>query len=132
MPNEDGDIEEQDSMNDGGQVVRLSNQSFYLDVTKGSIKRGPDLNTPSYYVNNGGSLLSIQNKLYAQGFSLNPDMLAKEKVKKAARDMSITYNHKKTLHCYDLTEQVFSEIHEGIFSAMRRSENETNEAKDDE
>lgn len=34
---------EKDLMVDGGQVVKLSAQSFYLDVTKGSIKRGPDL-----------------------------------------------------------------------------------------
>lgn len=37
----------------------------------GTIKRGPDLNCNSYYVNNGGSLLSIHNKLYALGFRIN-------------------------------------------------------------
>lgn len=46
-------------MIDNGQVVRLTDQSFYLDVTKGSIKRGPNLTTPSYYVNNGGNLLCM-------------------------------------------------------------------------
>ena len=70
-------------MVDGGQVVKLSTQSFYLDVTKGSIKRGPDLQAPSYYVNNAGSLLCMQNKLYAQGFGLNQDLIAKEKEKSA-------------------------------------------------
>jgi hypothetical protein len=51
--------DEQDKMVDNGQVVKLTDQSFYLDVTKGSIKRGPNLATPSYYVNNGGNLLCM-------------------------------------------------------------------------
>ena len=51
--------EEKDTMVDNGQTVKLSDQSFYLDVTKGSIKRGPNLATPSYYVNNGGNLLCM-------------------------------------------------------------------------
>jgi len=37
----------------------------------GSIKRGPDLNSASYYINNGGSLLSMHNKLFALGFRIN-------------------------------------------------------------
>ena len=51
--------EEKDTMVDNGQTVKLTDQSFYLDVTKGSIKRGPNLATPSYYVNNGGNLLCM-------------------------------------------------------------------------
>lgn len=58
-------------MVDNGQRVKLTNQSFFLDVTMGSIKRGKDLNSASYYVNNGGSLLSISNKLYSLGFRIN-------------------------------------------------------------
>jgi len=32
-------------------------------------------------------------------------------------DASNTYGHKKILHCYNLAEQEFTEINEGIFSA---------------
>jgi hypothetical protein len=52
----------------------LSEQSFYLDVTKGAIKIGPNLCTPSYYFGNYGSLICMQNKLYAQGFGINYDL----------------------------------------------------------
>jgi hypothetical protein len=64
VEHEEGD-DEKDTMIDNGQTVKLSDQSLFLDVTKGSIKRGPNLITASYYVNNGGNLLSMQNKLYA-------------------------------------------------------------------
>ena len=70
----EGVDDEKETLNDNGQIVLLSKQSFYLDVTKGSIKRGPDLNTPSYYVNNGGNLICTNNKLYAKGFGINYDV----------------------------------------------------------
>jgi hypothetical protein len=73
MIEHDDDEDEKDVMIDNGQSVKLTDQSYYLDVTKGSIKRGPNLTTPSYYINNGGNLLGIQNKLYAQGFGVNYD-----------------------------------------------------------
>ena len=38
-------------------------------------------------------------------------------VNKSARDATTSFHHKKILHCYDLAEQTFSEIHEGIFAA---------------
>lgn len=120
---EEGD-EEKDLMVDNNQQVKLTDHTFFLDVTNGSIKRGPDLNNPSYYINNGGNLLSIQNKLYAQGFGISPDtnksiasLAAKDESTDAQIDASNTYGHKKILHCYNLAEQEFTEIHEGIFSA---------------
>ena len=139
IEHEEGE-DERDTLVDHGEVLRLSDQSFYLDVTKGSIKRGPNLKTPSYYTNNGGNLLAISNKLYAQGFGINYDLnpshqaalsnslsgLAaasaqehQQKPPKAEgyRDAQSTYHHKKILHCYNLTDQEFTEIHEGIFSA---------------
>lgn len=61
-------------MLDNGQILKLSEQSFYLDVTKGAIKIGPNLCTPSYYFGNYGSLCCMQNKLYAQGFGINYDL----------------------------------------------------------
>jgi hypothetical protein len=103
---------------------------LFLDVTKGSIKRGPKLVTPSYYVNNGGNLLCMQNKLYAQGFGVNHDLqkpsgpmaaLAassqETKLSDNSKDAQNTYHHKKILHCYNLNDQEFTEIHEGIFSS---------------
>ena len=121
--------DEKNTMIDNGQVVKLTEQSFYLDVTKGSIKRGPDLMTPSYYVNNGGNLLCMQNKLYAQGFGVNQDFqkgpqiqqlganAPEAKLSDSSKDAQNSYHHKKILHCYNQAEQEFSEIHEGIFSA---------------
>lgn len=73
MIEHEDDEDEKDVMIDNGQQVKLTDQTYYLDVTNGSIKRGPNLTTPSYYINNGGNLLSIQNKLYAQGFGVNYD-----------------------------------------------------------
>jgi len=35
-------------------------------------------------------------------------------------DASNTYTHKKILHCYNLADGEFSEIHEGIFSSGTR------------
>ena len=136
IEHEDGE-DDKDTMIDNGQVVKLTDQSFYLDVTKGSIKRGPNIITPSYYVNNGGNLLGMQNKLYAQGFGINYDLnksamtalAAKDDAKSnqpslsdSSRDASNTYHHKKILHCYNLADQEFTEIHEGIFSAGTRKQ----------
>jgi hypothetical protein len=54
--NPDENDEEDDQMIDNGQRVKLTSQSYFLDVTMGTIKRAPDLNSASYYINNGGSL----------------------------------------------------------------------------
>ena len=120
-------------MNDNGQIVKLTDQTYFLDVTNGAIKRGPNLNNRSYYINNGGNLLSIQNKLYAQGFGINHDYVNKTSLNALAAkeaetkdsdsnivDASNTYTHKKILHCYNLTDGEFNEIHEGIFSSGTR------------
>lgn len=131
---EEGDDDEE-KMVDNGQVVKLTDQSFFLDVTMGSIKRGPNLNSASYYINNGGSLLSAQNKLYALGFRINYEhyknafahLGAEEPAEKKTeaksiwtdnlRDTSNMIKHKKILHCYDLQEQEFTEIQEGVFTS---------------
>ena len=63
--------DEENTMIDNGKTVKLTNQTYFLDVTMGSIKRGPNLNCASYYINNGGNLLCIDNKLFALGFRYN-------------------------------------------------------------
>lgn len=132
---EEGD-EDENTMCDNGQLVKLTNQSFFLDVTMGSIKRGPDLNSSSYYINNGGSLLCLDNKLFALGFRFNHEQnkaafsgLAGEPEEKrvdiradSLRDATNISNHKKILHCYNLADQEFTEIHEGVFTAGNRKQ----------
>ena len=43
-------------------------------------------------------------------------------MKDAYRDASNIVNHKKILHCYNLADQEFSEIHEGVFTAGTRKQ----------
>lgn len=129
--------EDENLMVDNGQVVKLTNQSYFLDVTMGSIKRGPDLNSASYYINNGGNLLSVSNKLFALGFRFNHEqnkthafgnLAGEEKpsgtnlMNDSLRDASNISNHKKILHCYNLATQEFNEIHEGVFTAGTRKQ----------
>jgi hypothetical protein len=88
-------------------------------VTNGAIKRGPNLSNRSYYINNGGNLLSISNRLYAQGFGINHEytnktslnaLAAKETEKESESnivDANNTYTHKKILHCYNLADGEF-------------------------
>mmetsp|Transcript_35867 Transcript_35867/g.55021 ORF Transcript_35867/g.55021 Transcript_35867/m.55021 type:complete len:152 (-) Transcript_35867:87-542(-) len=117
------DEQEEGTMHDNGQLVKLSSAVFYLDVTTGAINRASSsLNTPSYYINNCGSMLCIGNKLFAQGFGLSNEqaktglqVLADEEPKD--KDASDVYNHKKVLHCYNLAEEEFTEVNEGVFTA---------------
>jgi hypothetical protein len=93
-------------MVDNGQTLKLTSGSWYLDVTKGSIKRGPPLSTPSYYLSNAGNLICKDNKLYAQGFGMNNDWKKQVEGKKenqveSLKDAANIYYHKKVLHCYD-------------------------------
>lgn len=114
---DDTEDDKTNTLVDNGKTVRLTEQSYYLDVTKGSIKRGPNLVTPSYYINNGGNLLCIQNKLYAQGFGINHDLnkpslgslsalssvdqKGSTTLSESSRDATTPYHHKKVLHCYN-------------------------------
>lgn len=84
----------------------------------GTIKRGKDLSSASYYVNNGGSLLSIANKLFSLGFRINYEHnksafsgLSAQEEKPAGniftdplRDAQNIMSHKKILHSYNVDE----------------------------
>lgn len=58
IEHQEGDDDSDVIVNQGQNIV-LSDKSYYLDVTIGSIKRGPNLSTASYYINNGGNLLCM-------------------------------------------------------------------------
>jgi hypothetical protein len=153
IPHDEGE-EDENAMMDNGQVVKLTDQSFFLDVTMGSIKRGPNLKAPSYYINNGGSLLAMQsnqaastaakksdnNVVFALGFRINHEAnkpafaglapssdSASEKpavslITDPLRDASAIQNHKKILHKYNLEDQEFTEVQEGVFTSSMRKE----------
>lgn len=65
VEDEEADADDDSVMVDHGQTVKLTTNTWYLDVTKGSIKSGPALTTPSYYLSNAGNLICIDNHLYA-------------------------------------------------------------------
>ena len=50
--------------------LSMTNQSIILDVTVGSIKYGPELSTPSYFIS-GGYMLPNQRQIYCLGISLH-------------------------------------------------------------
>jgi N-acetylneuraminic acid mutarotase len=57
----EGDADEDQVMYDNGQRVKLTTATWLLDVTKGTMKSGPELSTPSYYLGNAGSLICHEN-----------------------------------------------------------------------
>ena len=54
---------------DHGREITLTKQTLILDVTVGSIKFGPELNTPSYFIG-GGYKLTHNNLIYAFGLGM--------------------------------------------------------------
>ena len=79
----------------------------------------------------------MHNKLYALGFRVNPDAgtsskaaafsgLAAEETPKVEepklQDAQNLIGHKKILHCYDISDQEFEEIHEGVFTPGTRKQ----------
>jgi len=61
-------------MLDNGTRVTLSAQSLILDVTVGSIKSGPELGAPSYFISGGYKMLH-SNQVLAFGLGLPPSYL---------------------------------------------------------
>ena len=58
---------------------------------------------------------SALSALSATGGETKPS--EKSSLAESSRDASSPYHHKKVLHCYNLVDREFSEIHEGIFAA---------------
>jgi hypothetical protein len=110
-----GEDDEKNNALDNGQLVTVTKQSLHLDVTNGSIKRGPDMVNASYFTGSG-SQFAQSNVLYAFGFGLNKvASSAGDKSKEAPADLNPNLS-KKVLHCYKVEENEWSEMHEGIFS----------------
>lgn len=61
-------------MIDNGTKVSLTAQTLILDVTVGSIKSGPELATPSYFVSGGYKMLH-SNQVFAFGLGLPPSFM---------------------------------------------------------
>ena len=59
---------------DNGTKISLTAQSLILDVTVGSIKTGPELSVPSYFISGGYKMLH-SNDVYAFGLGLPPSYL---------------------------------------------------------
>ena len=57
-----------------GRSVSLTEQSLILDVTVGSIKHGPELAVPSYFISGGYKMLH-GNQVFAFGLGLPPHFL---------------------------------------------------------
>jgi len=45
-----------DSIFDNGQILILSKETMVFDITVGSIKHGPELTAPSYFLSGGYQL----------------------------------------------------------------------------
>lgn len=59
---------------DNGTKISLTGQSLILDVTVGSIKTGPELALPSYFISGGYKMLH-SNQVFAFGLGLPPSYL---------------------------------------------------------
>ena len=57
IPAEDQESDSSTDFVDAGTKLTLTHQSLILDVTVGSIKHGPELNTPSYFISGSYKLL---------------------------------------------------------------------------
>jgi hypothetical protein len=117
---------------DSANQVTTTNNCFYLNVSNGSIKSGPELMKASYYIC-GGSLVSYGNKVYAFGFASQKEFTST--LQSSLGDLSdlhqttspgstlndlLINNNKKVLHCYKVVEEQWSENIEGLFSGARK------------
>lgn len=104
--------------------LTITGQSIILDVTVGSIKYGPELTTPAYFVS-GGYMMPTQAHIYCLGMTLQQHVqigafsnlaAAPDESKKQAFEIGASH-HKKLIQCYNVNEQKWSESNESIFAA---------------
>jgi hypothetical protein len=130
-PAEEEDIKKAQELfefEDNGARVTLTKQTIILDVTVGSIKFGPELPTPSYFIG-GGYKLTHNNAIYAFGHGVAPltglaSLAAEAKVpdgKSKVQEFSAGVSqHKKYLHSYKMVNSKWGEVNETIFNGQRR------------
>ena len=75
IPSESEEPDPSTDFEDSGTSLKLTNQSLILDVTVGSIKYGPELNTPSYFMSGSYKLLH-SNQIYAFGLGMPAQHMA--------------------------------------------------------
>ena len=99
-----------------------------LDVTVGSIKTGPELAVPSYFISGGYKMLH-SNQIYAFGLGLPPSYLpasqalapGQDEDSNAPRQFSFgATQHKKIIHCYKVADAKWVDMNENIFGGQRR------------
>lgn len=112
---------------DNGSAVTLTKQSIIIDVTVGSIKFGPEMPVPSYFIG-GGYKLTHNNSIYAFGHGLQPATPAfgalaaspVPDVKKPQEFVAGAAQHKKYLHSYKVANSKWGDVNETIFNGQRR------------
>lgn len=147
VPEDKKKSQESFDFEDNGREITLTKQTLILDVTVGSIKFGPELPTPSYFVG-GGYKLTHNNTIYAFGHGCTPQYVqagfmsalsaeSKTEAKDGAAKKALpefvagTSQHKKYLHSYKVQMAKWADVNESIFSGQRRESDLNDDARDD-
>jgi len=121
--NQEGEEEEKTPLEiqDNGMELLLTNKSMILDVTVGSIKYGPELQTASYFPS-GGYKMSHNSQIFAFGLTLPVSnvttgmaALSGEQADGKKKENVAAYgsvSHKKTLHLFKPGESKWIEASE--------------------
>ena len=113
---------------DNGTKISLTAQSLILDVTVGSIKTGPELALPSYFISGGYKMLH-SNQVFAFGLGLPPSYLPATSALAAVQDEETNAprqfsfgatQHKKIIHCYKASEAKWVDMNDTVFGTSRR------------
>lgn len=87
---------------DQGVEMSLTNQSLIFDVTVGSIKFGPDLATPTYFMS-GGFMMTNLNQIFCLGNTIAPTLVPTVSEHPSVIEFGEQY-HKKLIHTYNISE----------------------------
>jgi hypothetical protein len=139
VPRDSDSNESQFDITENQVDLTLTAQSIILDVTVGSIKYGPELSTPAYFLPSG-STLPTATAVYCLGMSLKQAALPGMFQRLAAADQQPEEAqnkrhfelgaslHRKLIYCYNLTEHKWNEASESIFaSGAQRKDSDIND-----
>lgn len=107
--------------------MTLTKQTLILDVTVGSIKFGPELPVPSYFIG-GGYKLTHNNTIFAFGHGVAPQYVQAQSALNAAAEgkkpefVAGNSQHKKYLHQYKVQTSKWTDVDDSIFNGQRRDE----------